>query len=923
MKDVFLRVAIKNSFRSAFELTRCEWICFLFFSPFFFSCNQQTDQIDYSLQVKPIINRNCISCHGGVKRQANFSLLFRKDALDTTESGKPSIIPGDAAHSEMIKRLTSTDPEERMPYKENALSKNEIEILRKWIEQGAKWGDHWAYVPPRAATTPVGKGVFAGFFGGNSSKQTIIDDFIDEKLKAENLSRSKPAERSALVRRVYFDVVGLPPSPEQASLFIENENEDAYEKLVNNLLASPKFGEKWASWWLDLARYSDTKGYERDAGREIWRYRDYVIKAFNEDKPFDQFTIEQLAGDLLPNPTDDQYVATAFHRNTMNNDEGGTEDEEFRVASTLDRLNTTFQVWQSTTFACVQCHSHPYDPFRHEEYYKALAFFNNSRDEDTYGEHPVLKMYEEKDQKKLDDIIAWVKKENPIAEKKTLLFLKTLEPKIHPHDFDQFVNGELIDTKFLGIRHGGSARLTNVDLTNKSVLIMNHQTPEKGGIVEIRADNMNGTLVSRFEVPSNGWKWKASFVPIPNMKGVHSLYFKFINPKLKEGYPVTAVEWIAFREELPGKGRAGYQGVVTDFDSLVNRTTEGTPIMIENTERVRTTHVFERGNWLVKGALVKPEVPRLLNPFPEGQPTNRLGFAKWLVDKNNPLTARTIVNRVWEQLIGIGLVETSEDFGTQGAKPSHPELLDWLSLRLMNEHKWSIKKLIKDIVMTQTYQQDSKVSAELLEKDPLNKLLARGPRIRLSAEQVRDQALAVSGLLSDKMYGKSIMPYQPDGVWQSVWSDDKWETSKGDDQYRRGVYIYSKRTSPYPSMMTFDGSSREICTINRIRTNTPLQALVTLNDPVYVDAARAFASKMMKSSADPAAQIAFGYESVLFKSISEKKLSILSSLYSDALANYKKNPAEAKKLIKEEKPELAALTIVASAILNLDELITN
>jgi hypothetical protein len=345
--------------------------------------------------------------------------------------------------------------------------------------------------------------------------------------------------------------------------------------------------------------------------------------------------------------------------------------------------------------------------------------------------------------------------------------------------------------------------------------------------------------------------------------------------------------------------------------------------MIENTERKRATHVFERGNWLVHGAVAVPEVPKAFNLFPQGEPYNRLGFAKWLVDKSNPLTARTIVNRVWEQLFGIGLVETSEDFGTQGAKPSHPELLDYLALRLMNEHHWSLKKLMKDIVISDTYQQQSRATDELLEKDPLNKLLARGPRIRLSAEQIRDQALTISGLLSKKMYGPSIMPYQPDGVWQSVWSDDKWLTSKGEDQYRRGVYIYTKRTSPYPSMMTFDGSSREVCTVNRIRANTPLQALVTLNDPVYVDAAKAFAKKMLTSSLNPSNQITFGYESALFKSIANNKLKVLTGLYNDALDNYKKHPDESKKLVKEAKPELAALTIVASAILNLDELITN
>ena len=480
------------------------WFSFLSLAIIFFSCKKSSDQIDYSLQVKPIINKHCISCHGGVKRQANFSLLFRQDALDTTECGKPSIIAGDAEHSELIKRITSNDPEERMPYKENPLSQSEIELLKKWIDQGAKWGDHWAYAPLKVKLPLTNNNVLAGFFGWGSKQENTIDNFIDEKLDEQNLKPSKQAEKPELIRRVYLDLIGLPPSLKEASQFIKNTNEDAFELTVNNLLSSPKFGEKWASWWLDLARYSDTKGYERDAGRNIWHYRDYVINSLNADKPFNQFTIEQLAGDLLPNPTDEQYIATAFHRNTMNNDEGGTEDEEFRVAATLDRLNTTFQVWQSTTFACIQCHSHPYDPFRHEEYYKALAFFNNTRDEDTYGEHPLLKMYNEADKQKLSNIITWVKNIDGAKARETELFLKTLEPKIHPHDFDQFLNGELIDTKFLGIRNGGSARLTNVDLTGKSIFVINHQT-YPGGSIEVHIDNLNGELLAKASIPtSNG-----------------------------------------------------------------------------------------------------------------------------------------------------------------------------------------------------------------------------------------------------------------------------------------------------------------------------------------------------------------------------------------------------------------------------------
>jgi Protein of unknown function (DUF1553) len=391
---------------------------------------------------------------------------------------------------------------------------------------------------------------------------------------------------------------------------------------------------------------------------------------------------------------------------------------------------------------------------------------------------------------------------------------------------------------------------------------------------------------------------------------------------------VCNIEWFAFREDLPGKVNPEYPQITNTFFDLLNTNVENTPILIENTEdRYRKTHVFERGNWLVKGAEVSPEVPKVLNDMDSQLANNRLGFAQWLVNKNNPLTARTVVNRFWEQFFGIGLVETLEDFGTQGAKPTNQPLLDWLSIRFMEEHQWSMKKLIADIVLSATYRQDSKVDNESLEKDPSNRFFARGPRVRLSAEQVRDQALMISGLLSKKMYGKSVMPYQPEGVWQSVWSDAKWETSKGNDQYRRALYTFTKRTSPYPSMMTFDGSSREVCTVRRIRTNTPLQALVTLNDPVYVDAAGALAQRMLNAKNKPEDQIKAGYEFAVVHPISDTKLKALLNLYHKALDEYNnetkvKASLNNKSKNNKQKPEAAAMSIVASAILNLDELIT-
>ena len=881
------------------------------------ACGKAPQKVDFSSQIKPIINKQCIVCHGGVKRNSNFSLLFRQDALDTAESGKLAIMPGDPDHSEMIRRLTLQDPEERMPFKEEPLKRQEIDLLRKWISEGANWGDHWAYVAPKQIVVPKSTQLFSGIFSRPRWEKNEIDHFISQKLEQQKLEPSDEADKSTLLRRVCLDLTGIPPGLERAEAFLKDERIDAYERLVEELLTSPRFGEKWASWWLDMARYSDTKGYERDVYRNIWRYRDWVIQSFNHDKPFDQFTIEQLAGDLLPNPTDEELIATAFHRNTMNNDEGGTEDEEFRVAAVIDRVNTTMEVWQSTTFGCVQCHSHPYDPFRHEEYYKFMAFFNNTRDEDTHGEHPNLRTYKEEDQQKVESIRAWVRNlSGEEKAKEVQKFLTTMEPKYHPHDFDNFVNGELIDVKWLGIRNGGSARLKNIDLSNKKYLIINHLTRDTGGSFEIRVDQLNGEKVANVKLDTTKKGRKAISIALKPTAGKHDLYFIFHNTKSKPSSPVSDIEWFAFREDF----FAGNANLDKEFLELINQKVENTPIAVENgPAQHRQTNVFERGNWLVKGQEVSPEVPQSLNPFPKNAPADRLGLAQWLVAPENPLTSRTVVNRVWEQFFGNGLVETLEDFGTQGASPSHPELLDWLSIRLMSQHQWSLKKLMKDIVMSATYRQASKVSEKEFYKDPTNRWLARGPRMRLSAEQVRDQALVIGGLLSEKMYGHSIMPYQPEGVWQSVYSNARWESSKGEDQYRRAVYIFQKRTSPYPSMLTFDGSSREVCQVRRIKTNTPLQSLVTMNDPVYFDAAKSFSAWMVANGNSPDEQIRAGYRKAVFKEISPKKLEALKNLYDEALSSYHSNATLKSSLMKEGSDEVAAMTLVASAILNLDE----
>ncbi|MDZ7647678.1 MAG: DUF1553 domain-containing protein [Cytophagales bacterium] len=871
-----------------------------------------SDKIDYNTQVKPILNKKCITCHGGVKREAEFSLLFRQEALAVTESGNKAIIPGDAEHSELIRRINLSDPEERMPYKKEPLTKEEVEILTQWIKEGAEWGDHWAYVAVEKQPVPE----------KNSWAKNDVDPFIYEKIAKQNLEPSPEADKATLLRRVSLDLIGLPASGSLSEKFLNEENSIIYENLVDSLLASPHFGERWAAVWMDLARYADTKGYERDDSRSIWRYRDWLIRAFNKDMPYDQFITEQLAGDLLSNPTDDQYIATAFHRNTMTNDEGGTDNEEFRTSAVLDRVNTTWEAMMGTTFACVQCHSHPYDPFRHDEYYKFVAFFNNTRDEDTYADYPLLKHYEKKESSELASLIDWIKS-NQSEEKanEVYRFLKTGQPAINSLQADKFINSELNDTKWLVFRNHAISRLKNVDLTNKNRLIYSYQSGVPGGIWNIHLDSTTGAILKTIAIESTKGKWINLSFDFEPVAGVHDLYFTYSNNNLKTPEANGMMfDWFYFDDRWDVQNSK----VSQKFWQLINTSAPTTPIMVENAPSLkRQTHVFERGNWLMPGEQVEAAVPHTLNPFPENAPQNRLGLAMWMTDPQNPLTSRTIVNRVWEQIFGIGLVETVEDLGTQGVPPTHPELLDHLSWKLMYAYNWSLKKLIREIVLSSTYRQDSKITPVHLEKDPLNIYLARSPRVRLSAEQLRDQALAVSGLLSKKMYGPSVMPYQPDGIWKSPWNGQDWKKSEGDDQYRRAIYTYWKRTAPYPSMMTFDGASREVCTARRIRTNTPLQALVTLNDSVFVEASYQLAKQMQrKNSLND--QLTFGYESATGQKISKEKLAILERLYSDALKEYQRGKGKlvSNQTAKTELPETKGLAMVASAILNLDEFVT-
>ncbi len=916
---------------AALALLGAGLVCWRVFAP--------EHRVDFNTEVKPIINAKCITCHGGVRAKGGFSLLFREDAFAKTESGRPAIVPGDPDHSEMIRRISSSDPEVRMPYKHESLSKEEIDVFRAWVKEGAPWGEHWAYKPVEAPAVPE---VSDPWMRGP------IDAFVLERLRKEGLRPMAEASPAVLLRRVSLDLTGLYPSDAVARTYLDSKDPNAYETLVDTLLASPRFGERWAAMWLDLARYADTKGYERDDSRNIWRYRDWLIRAFNRDMPYDRFLTEQLAGDLLSHPTDDQYIATAFHRNTMTNDEGGTENEEFRTAAVLDRVNTTWEALLGSTMACTQCHSHPYDPFRHEDYYRFMAYFNDTRDEDSQADYPLLRSYSDSDRAKLEEVVEWVKQEGGSGEGARAAgegatggaeegvaraavvqkLLRTWQPAINSLTADRFVNSELEDTKWLVCRNHASARLRAVDLKGDAdLLIFRWRTEAAGGDWALHLDSVRGPVIAGTTVDTSGG-WKIAAVPVKMEKGVHDLYITYVNPGLhKPDQSGLVFDWFCFTRQFPGQGRPGYTTAKAEFWRLLTEQVPTTPIMMDNpADMHRVSNVFERGNWLVKGAVVTPGVPAVFDGcMPAGAPANRLGLAMWMTSKQNPLVSRTMVNRVWEQLFGTGITETVEDLGSQGSPPTHRALLDYLAWQYMNTDRWSLKRLLKEIVMSATYREDSRVTEESLKADPFDRLFSRGVRVRLSAEELRDQDLCICGQLSPEMYGPSVFPFQPKGIWMSPWNGAEWVASTNGEQYRRALYTYWKRTASYPSMISFDATSREVCTARRILTNTPLQALVTLNDTVYLDMARHFARRLDSlSPGGPEQKIATAYRQMLYKDIAPGELAVFTGLYKESLDRFAAQPGEARKMLVDSAgtADEAALVVVCNALLNLDEVIT-
>ena len=922
------------------------------------------ESVNFARDVRPLLSKNCFRCHGPDQAtlQAGLRLDLREGAIKPLESGLTAITPGKAAESELIKRVSSANPDERMPPVDGgrALTVGEIDLLKRWIDEGAEYKSHWAFVPPQPISPPQ--------IANPERAPTAVDRFVLARLDREGLQPSPEADRNALIRRVSIDLVGLPPSLEDVDRFAADPDPLAYERLVDRLLASPAFGERWAAVWLDLARYADSAGYAQDPPRTIWRYRDWLIQALNANQPFDQFTRDQLAGDLLPSPSDEQLLATAFHRNTMTNSEGGTDDEEFRNAAVVDRVNTTMQVWMGLTMGCAQCHSHKYDPITQEEYFKVFAIFNQSEDADRMDESPLLEEISPGEAKKRADLQAQAAQlEKALAEK-----LAAFQAPENQGAFaTRYVRIELPGKQLLlslaevqalagaeNLARKGKATQISVDYQGPPELAIDGNTDgdyfqakstthtatadnpwwevDLGApaaleqvVVWNRTDGGNGERLKNFRVVLLDDQRRPLLVqttaeaPKPSV----TLAVPKTQAELNDAQRAERLKYL--KENSPEIVEAQKQ---IDETKKLAAAIKGvtTPVMRElAADKRRKTQIQIRGNFLDRGAEVAAGVPAAFHPLPAGKEPNRLALAEWLVDERNPLTARVLVNRYWEQLFGVGLVETSEDFGIQGEYPSHPELLDYLALEFQRDG-WDMKRLLRRIVVSATYRQSSKAAPEMQRRDPFNRLLARGPRFRLSAETVRDQALAISGLLSRKMLGPPVQPPRPNlGLASAFGGSTDWQTSPGEDKYRRGLYTSWRRTTPYPSMTTFDATSREVCTMRRIRTNTPLQALVTMNDPVYIEAAQALARRIAaEGGSNPADRAAYGFRLCLSRAPSQAELQPLLRLYQQALERFTADAAQATRMATEplgpapagmNVAELAAWTVVGNTLLNLDE----
>ncbi|HTM48939.1 MAG TPA: DUF1553 domain-containing protein [Bryobacteraceae bacterium] len=982
--------------------------------------------VEFNRDIRPLLSDKCYTCHGPDKNNRKTPLRFDTEAGAKADlGGHFAIVPGDPAGSEMVKRITAENKGLRMPpvYSGVKLTEREIGLIRDWISQGAVWEKHWSFIPPKRREPPaVSKPAWV---------RNPIDAFILARLDREGLQPSPEADRAMLVRRVTLDLTGIPPTPAEIDAF---ERDGDYEKLVDRLLASPRYGERMAARWLDAARYADTNGYQTDGERSMWRWRDWVIAAFNRNIRFDQFTIEQIAGDMLPNATLDQKIASGFNRNHRGNGEGGIVPAEYAVEYVVDRVDTTATVWLGLTLGCARCHDHKYDPLAQKEFYQFFAYFNNVPERGMsfkYGNSPPFIQAptpaQQEHLRQLDEKIAAAESkfaglgaagaqrewEKSVAGGGELQWQLPDDLEFE-HGLETFDGGKFFDAgKKAGFGFYDKFTLSawiNPSEPNGAIVTKTEDVPEEKGYGlylkngKVAAEMANRWLDdgARIEteaaVPLNRWSHVALTYDGTRMADGIRIYINGESKKLKVDLDVLN-QTFASKEPLRIGGGGGpqkrfrgqidgvriYRTALTPLQAAVlatrdpvntiaaldpskrseaqsgklrlcfldryapdeirqawaglkkarrerERFSDSLPTVMVMQERPqpRETFLLVRGAYDKPGEKVTRGLPAVLPPLPAGVPNDRLGLAKWLVSPSNPLTARVFVNRLWQMYFGVGIVKTVEDFGSQGEWPTNPELLDWLATEFMRTG-WDIKALVRTIVTSSTYRQASAVSHEMQQRDPENRLLARGPRFRLPAEIVRDQALAISGLLVEKLGGPSVKPYQPAGLWKELSGDD-YEQDKGENLYRRSLYTFWKRAVPPPSMMTFDSAGREACVVRETRTNTPLQALTLMNDVTYLEAARVMAQRMMtEGGSTPPERIAYGFRLATARVPSAKKAEVLLGSYRHYLDQYQTNVESARKLVRAgESPvnatldtsELAAYTTVASLILNLDETVT-
>jgi hypothetical protein len=1066
------------------------------------SADNSKPPIDFNREVRPILSDNCFACHGPDENQRKAKLRF-----DTKDGAfaKPGVItPSDASKSKLYQRVSSKDQDVVMPpfSSGHKLTEKQIETIRRWIDEGARWNEHWAFIAPKRPEIPKVKNA--------AWVRTPVDSFILARLEKEGLKPQPEADKTTLLRRVYLDLTGLPPSPAEVDAFLADKSADAYEKVVDKLLASPRYGERMAMVWLDLARYADTHGYHIDSHRDMWPWRDWLIRAFNENKPFDQFTIEQLAGDLLPDAAQDQKIATGFNRNHMINFEGGAIPEEYLTEYIIDRVETTATTWMGLTMGCARCHTHKFDPISQKEFYQFYAFFNSVPEVGLDGNKgnaaPMLSLptdVQKAEQQRLA---------GAIGDLTDALSDKNVAPL--QREWEKTLSGRVAaaPVKEITAHYGLDGSLADSSGRYRHGRTMNGDPAFGGGIVS-RAVSLDGqTMLSfgdagTFDTgdafsfalwmrPGIGKIGNFAFRKIDDEKTRRGYELLFEKPhlidiqrwgapltiRLISNWPDSAVvvetkesfnnnEWKHLAFTYDGSGRAAGLKVFLDGklaqvevvkDALSGSIKNGAELIIGNKQtgkayngglddmrfysrvlgereiedlavhypihtilsgvggkrtkdeedrlreyflariapeemrrahaelkdirkrkqaldkailntmvmmelgKPRDTFVLARGDYRNKTEKVSPGVPAILPPLPVKfmERPNRLTLAKWLVDPRHPLTSRVAVNRFWQMFFGHGIVKTVEDFGVQGEPPVHPELLDWLAVEFMNpawragdgatvrqgeaanpqsairnpqSKGWDVKAMQKLIVTSAAYRQSSRVTPELIEKDPENRLLARGPRHRLPAETIRDNALAVSGLLNAEIGGHSVLPYQPAGLWEEMafgdgFSMQEYVQSHGKNLYRRSMYTFWKRTVPPAAMATFDAPDREKCVARRAVTNTPLQALVTLNDPTYIEAARAMAERALREGGkDARSRIVYAFRLALARKPSSREAKVLSDLLSQQLIIYRRDMKAAGELLrvgesiannKVDQAELAAWTMVASAILNLDETIT-